>query len=40
MGRIFALAKELMDMELGEIERLLESPRHELRVGDRRTVTS
>ncbi len=33
MGKIFALAKELMDMELVEIERLLESRRHEDRVG-------
>ena len=33
MGQIFALAKELMDMDPTEIERLLESPRHEDRVG-------
>jgi len=33
MGKIFALAKELMDMEPAEIERLLESPSHEDRVG-------
>jgi len=33
MGKIFALAKELIDMEPPEIERLLESPRHEDRVG-------
>jgi 3-methyladenine DNA glycosylase AlkD len=33
MGQIFTLAKELMDMGLPEIERLLDSPRHEDRVG-------
>src|SRR6187549_1646428 len=33
MGRIFALAKELIDMEPVEIERLLDRPNHELRVG-------
>lgn len=33
MGTIFALAKEFMDMEPSEIERLLESPVHEIRVG-------
>ena len=33
MGQIFALAKELQDMEPVEIERLLESPVHEDRVG-------
>jgi 3-methyladenine DNA glycosylase AlkD len=33
MGQIFALAKELMAMGPPEIERLLESPRHEDRVG-------
>ncbi len=33
MGQIFALAKELMDMDLGEVEVLLASPRHEDRVG-------
>lgn len=33
MGTIFALAKEFMDMPLAEIEKLLESPIHEVRVG-------
>ncbi len=33
MGRIFALAKEDIGMEPGQIERLLESPVHEVRVG-------
>ena len=33
MGQVFALAKEFMDMPLGEIEKLLESPIHEVRVG-------
>ena len=33
MGRIFALAKDCIDMEPDEIERLLENPRHEARVG-------
>ncbi len=33
MGQIFGLAKELMNMEPVEIERLLESPVHEVRVG-------
>ena len=33
MGQIFALAKECMDMSPGEIERLLESPAHAVRVG-------
>ena len=33
MGKIFALAKEDMAMEPGQIERLLESPLHEVRVG-------
>ena len=33
MGRIFALAKELMDMTPAEIERLLERPDHASRVG-------
>jgi 3-methyladenine DNA glycosylase AlkD len=33
MGQVFALAKEFMDMPLGEIEKLLESPIHEARVG-------
>jgi 3-methyladenine DNA glycosylase AlkD len=33
MGQVFALAKEYMDMPLEEIEKLLESPIHEVRVG-------
>ena len=33
MGQVFALAKEFMDMPLGEIEKLLDSPVHEARVG-------
>jgi 3-methyladenine DNA glycosylase AlkD len=33
MGQIFALAKEFMDMPPAEIEKLLESPIHEVRVG-------
>jgi 3-methyladenine DNA glycosylase AlkD len=33
MGQVFALAKEFMDMPLDEIEKLLESPVHEVRVG-------
>jgi hypothetical protein len=33
MGQIFALAKEYMDMPLDEVEKLLESPIHEMRVG-------
>jgi 3-methyladenine DNA glycosylase AlkD len=33
MGQIFALAKECMTMPPGEIEKLLESPIHEVRVG-------
>lgn len=33
MGRVFALAKEYMDMPLDEVEKLLESPIHEARVG-------
>jgi 3-methyladenine DNA glycosylase AlkD len=33
MSQIFALAKELMDMSSAEIERLLESPDHDVRVG-------
>jgi 3-methyladenine DNA glycosylase AlkD len=33
MGQVFALAKELMDMELKEIETLLESPIHKVRAG-------
>jgi hypothetical protein len=33
MGQVFALAKEFIDMQLEEVERLLESPIHEARVG-------
>ncbi len=33
MGQIFALAKEFMDMPLNEVETMLESPFHEMRVG-------
>lgn len=33
MGRVFALAKEFMSMELDEVEAMLESPIHEMRVG-------
>ena len=33
MGQVFALAKEFVEMPLGEIEKLLESPIHEVRVG-------
>jgi 3-methyladenine DNA glycosylase AlkD len=33
MGQVFALAKEFIDMPLDEIEKLLESPVHEARVG-------
>lgn len=33
MGQVFALAKEFMDMTLAEVEKLLESPIHEARVG-------
>ena len=33
MGKIFALAKEFVDMPPVEIEKLLESARHEMRVG-------
>jgi len=33
MGRIFALAKEFIEMPLKEINKLLESPVHEVRVG-------
>lgn len=33
MGQVFALAKEFMDMPLDEVEILLESPIHEMRVG-------
>ena len=33
MGQVFALAKEFIDMAPGEIEKLLESPVHEVRAG-------
>ncbi|HLF03474.1 MAG TPA: DNA alkylation repair protein [Anaerolineales bacterium] len=33
MGQVFALAKEFIEMTLGEIEKLLESQIHEVRVG-------
>ncbi len=33
MGQVFALAKEFMNMELDEVETMLESPFHEMRVG-------
>src|SRR5690349_2079024 len=33
MGQVFALAKEFMSMELDEVEEMLESPFHEMRVG-------
>lgn len=33
MGQIFELAKEFIDLPLDEIEKLLESPLHEVRVG-------
>jgi len=33
MGQVFALAKEFMTMDLKEVEKLLESPIHEARVG-------
>lgn len=33
MGSIFGLAKRYLDMPAGEIEKLLESPIHEMRVG-------
>ncbi len=33
MGQVFALAKESMNMELNEVEAMLESPIHEMRVG-------
>ncbi len=33
MGYIFALAKEFLDMPLDEVETMLESPFHEMRVG-------
>jgi 3-methyladenine DNA glycosylase AlkD len=33
MGQVFALAKEFISMDLSEIEKLLESPYHEVRTG-------
>jgi 3-methyladenine DNA glycosylase AlkD len=33
MGQVFALAKEFVDMPLDEVETMLESPFHEMRVG-------
>ena len=33
MGEVFALAKEFMEMPLAEVEKLLENPIHEARVG-------
>jgi 3-methyladenine DNA glycosylase AlkD len=33
MGQVFALAKEFIDMPLDEVETMLESPFHEMRVG-------
>src|SRR5688572_19498238 len=33
MGQVFALAKEFIEMPLEEIEKLLESPIHEVRAG-------
>jgi len=33
MGQVFALAKEFIEMQPGEIEKLLESPIHEVRAG-------
>ena len=33
MGQVFALAKEFMNIELDEVEAMLESPFHEMRVG-------
>jgi len=33
MGQIFVMAKEHMDMSLDEVENMLESPFHEMRVG-------
>lgn len=33
MGQVFALAKEFMSMDLDEVEKMLESPIHEMRVG-------
>ena len=33
MGQVFALAKEFMNMDLDEVEKMLENPIHEMRVG-------
>jgi hypothetical protein len=33
MGSLFGLAKEYVDMPVGEIEKLMESPIHEVRAG-------
>jgi 3-methyladenine DNA glycosylase AlkD len=33
MGQVFALAKEFMNMNLDEVEKMLESPIHKMRVG-------
>ena len=33
MGQVFALAKEFMNMDLDEVEAMLESPIHKMRVG-------
>jgi 3-methyladenine DNA glycosylase AlkD len=33
MGQVFALAKEFINMPLDEVEKMLESPIHEMRVG-------
>lgn len=33
MGQVFTLAKEFINMELDEVEKMLESPFHEMRVG-------
>ena len=33
MGQVYALAKEFIEMPLAEIEKLLESPLHEVRAG-------
>ncbi|MEX1102778.1 MAG: DNA alkylation repair protein, partial [Dehalococcoidia bacterium] len=33
MGQVFALAKEFVDMAADDIEKLLESPLHEVRAG-------
>ena len=33
MGQVFALAKEFIDLPIGEIEKLMESPVHEVRAG-------